>query len=511
MSTLYSHTIRLLTCRACGAPIEAGPEGGQVRCAYCSTVQVLERRDEAADHARVRQALAQPISESERLAGLRRQDRGPEPVPASLAAYVTDRGGLPPERVPEAQRAWQEARHALADRGGGAAFPIAERLFYLTIHLAAHLEDRPARAMLETAAELLDDARHRHVVRSMLARRAAQHGDRDGARAWLATCIPRPTDLRMDSTYRLAAATLATVERRPSEVLALLGDGSGDVPVADQLELEATLLRLHAREARGEGAAATAAVRALLEDPGVEATDQARRAFAPLTLVPDAYADAAAARTREAAEAKLDAVRTARLRLNQGRTPFVRLTASLPLMAFVLTGFTFTTQCTTELDPSLGAAGHWICPRVCDDCHGPVRTFTAWTQTGPGEWSSDGPEYVCDSSSRPLGAMSSSTIEDEAGELGEQRISGLAVFGGNQLLFMVALLPLIPLLGVVFHLRNAVRAKALDRELRDLAASLGQRPPALDKGCRGPIVALGLAWGAAGLAFSLVALGLAIS
>ena len=185
MTTLYGHTIRVLACPSCGAPVDASVAGGQVRCDYCGTTSTLTRRDESADRERAREALAADMSESERHALLRRQDHGPEAVPDNLAAWIEGRG-LAEYRVPTAQSEWLLARQLLAS--GSSAFSVQERFFYLTILLVPHLEARAQRATLETAAALLTDARHRHIVRCRLARLAAQHGDVEAARAWMETC-----------------------------------------------------------------------------------------------------------------------------------------------------------------------------------------------------------------------------------------------------------------------------------------------------------------------------------
>src|SRR5690606_40987444 len=109
-------------------------------------------------------------------------------------------GRLRTPPVADAKRAWLAARAQLDE---DASFPLRERFFHLTVLLAPHFAERARRAVLETAAELLEDRRHRHVMRCLLATYAAREGDPAAADAWLALCDPRPTDLMMDSAYRL--------------------------------------------------------------------------------------------------------------------------------------------------------------------------------------------------------------------------------------------------------------------------------------------------------------------
>jgi len=184
------------------------------------------------------------MGESERLGMLRAQDASPQPLPPGLAGLLLG-PEIPPERAGEALALWQTTRRAVQQ---GAPFPDQDRLFFLTVLLAPVVDDRTRRAMLESALELLPDVRHRHVLRCSLAEHAVVAGDLEAARQWLGPCNPRPTDLRMDTAYRIAAACLAAAEGAHGQVIAQLGCRPGDVPLADDAEAKAELLRADAVE-----------------------------------------------------------------------------------------------------------------------------------------------------------------------------------------------------------------------------------------------------------------------
>ena len=249
--TLYSHELRKLLCPNCGAPVEVAIAGGTVRCAYCGASHQVARRDESAD---IQQAAQAPtMGESERLAMLRAQDASPRPLPAGLERFVAG-AEIQPDRVDEARRFWQLSRQQVQ---AGAPFPDQDRLYYLTVLLSQVADDATRRPLLESALELLPDQRHRHVLRCNLAEHAVLAGDLEAARQWLRPCNTRPTDLQMDTAYRIAAACLATAERDDSQVVNLLGTQPRDIPLADESEAKAELLRCNAVERKWGAAAAT--------------------------------------------------------------------------------------------------------------------------------------------------------------------------------------------------------------------------------------------------------------
>jgi hypothetical protein len=132
--------------------------------------------------------------------------------------------------VPAAQEEWKRA-HAEVHNGGG--YPAEERLYHLTMALhGAHREAQQheqARALLESALDVLKEPRHRQMFHSMLARAAARSGDIAGAEAWLATCTPHSDDLQTDTAWRFGRAFISTSARDFAKVLAVLGSRHGDI------------------------------------------------------------------------------------------------------------------------------------------------------------------------------------------------------------------------------------------------------------------------------------------
>ncbi len=234
--------------------------GGSVKCEFCQTPHLVLRRDETADIAEAKRAGATEISEAERFHKLRLQDFQPSVLPPDLAGYmlgnIFDRS-----HTKTALADWVATRKRLQT---GASFATAQRLFHLTMLLAPALEDRHKRALLESAAEVLPDRGHRHRIRCRLAQLAALAGEGQAAYLWLEPCNPRPVDLREDTVYRIAVGYLATAAKAFDKVLVLLDDRADQVPIADEHELEASLLRINALERSGRTPEAMQQLRALL-------------------------------------------------------------------------------------------------------------------------------------------------------------------------------------------------------------------------------------------------------
>jgi hypothetical protein len=227
------------------------------QCQYCGARHELVGRDETQDRAAAEQAATTSQSESERIAHLRQQDDAPLLPPASLQHYLAPgETTLRRERLDEAQKDWLLARQQLAQ--GGAA--DAERLFHLTQLIAPELDERRERALLETAVELLPDARHRQLLRRRLVHRAVLAGDSKAAEAWLAPCNPKATELHMDTAYRLAASYVALAQGDHAKMLSLLGQHAEDLPIAEGSDTEAAVLRAHGLERSGLGSQAVQAL-----------------------------------------------------------------------------------------------------------------------------------------------------------------------------------------------------------------------------------------------------------
>ncbi|MCL4750007.1 MAG: hypothetical protein KJ015_07605 [Myxococcales bacterium] len=245
MATFFQFDLRVLPCETCGAPLEGSSGGGKVICKYCRDEQTLARRED------LPLVVGARMPEPERLALLRRQDAHPPPVPSSLAQIcVGDR--LIPWDVPEALARWRLARRRLAHATDPGA---AEELFALTRVLSVHYEASGAmlelRALIEGALDELLEPRHRQILRAALARTAALTGHLTAAQAWLDGCDAYAADLDADGAHRLARACIDTARGDFAAVLAALGQSPTDVPLPNDLDPAAALLRANAWERSG--------------------------------------------------------------------------------------------------------------------------------------------------------------------------------------------------------------------------------------------------------------------
>jgi uncharacterized Zn finger protein (UPF0148 family) len=268
----YGHEVRMAFCANCGAPVTAPPAGGAVLCPYCNQQAQVPARDDSRDRA----VAAQPptMSEAQRFDRLRQQDGKPMLPPPSLQ-HLFQGGGLSPQLVPAAEEEWRRA-HAEVRSGGG--YPAEERLYHLTLGLnGLHRQanrDAPARALLESALDVMREPRHRQMFHAMLARSAARHGDVAGAEAWLATCTPYSDDLQTDTAWRFGRAYISTVTGDFPRVLAVLGSRAGDVPIDDSHDAIAAVFRANALERTGQGALAGEQLAQLAGAIGADTVEQ---------------------------------------------------------------------------------------------------------------------------------------------------------------------------------------------------------------------------------------------
>ncbi len=388
-------------------------------------------------------------------------------------------GSLDPRFGQKAFNDWQAQRQQLA--AGSKAFTVAERLFYLTLLLALQLEPRRSRAMLETAAELLVDERHRHVVRCMLGRLAAQNGDGTGARAWLETCNPRPTDLTMDTAYRYAAATLAVSQRDLNRVAELLGTREGDVPLAPRDAFGCDLLRAHAFEHAGNLEAAIHELERLAVSRGEDGLARQLALFQPLVLCPQSHPERQRRKALERDQALLAAAVEKRSKVHTGFMAVVDLMSILPFIALVLLLLLAPIRCVSDSDPLLGVYGLPLCPHVCTGCYGPTRTITRWSSFG-NEHSTDGAEYYCNSPSQKVDRLSDERLEELASSLTRQQLGFMAAFGASYLTLLGILVMFLPITGLRRHRVSAAYAQELDSEIRMFSQRLGCGPAHSD--CR---------------------------
>ncbi len=405
--TSYSHALRILACQQCGAPLDADVSGGAIACSYCGVMNHFARRDEAGDRAEAERARDAAMSEAERVARLRAQDREPEPLPDSIAALLVD-GCLPRDRIADTEAAWRTARTELSR--SPTSFPISERFFHLTVLLAPSFDERRQRALLETAVEALPDAGHRHVLRCMLARLAARAGDVHAARDWLSACNPRPLDLSMDTAYRFAVATLGTVERDYARVTEVLGVRPGDAPLADRDELACSVLRVHAVAELGDREAAVQEIIGWIRSLGAPAVRHAIEQHDPLPVAREPMREAerriedrARQERRVKAQADLEELRA---KLANAERPWfdaalVGKIAMVTALLSFLVGSIWSCIVTgmIEADPLFGEHAALFCPHVCEGCHGPYR-HASWTTTTNGSESSSHSVYCRDPEGR---------------------------------------------------------------------------------------------------------------
>lgn len=475
-ATIYSYTLRILTCAQCGAPLEASEAGGSFTCQYCGASSSFARRDASADVSAAKAGEAAQISEQERYARLRQQDRQPAPLPDGIAALLVE-GHLPAERVPRAEAEWRDVRSQMAI---SPSFPICERFFHLTVLLAPHFDERRRRAALETAVELLPDPGHRHVLRCMLAREAAKAGDSAAADAWLAPVNPRPTDLEQDTAYRLAAATLASLRQDHRKVAELLGFRREDVPLENRSEVACWILRIDALEHLGREGDAIAEMSELVRQWGVERIRHAIDQHRPLDLCPRSFGEAARRaadvargqeRDRLAAEVTRLEARIATLSPSIG-TLFSQLVIGTLILAFPL-GAIWTCVLTgmIETDPLFGAHAAVVCPRVCSDCVGPYD-IESWTTTTNGNSSSTTNVYCHDAGGR-LQSLKGNNQLWLAAVNGEAWLSRYEVRGGMWAIGLSIILLFVPFAFVfvlAMKVRGAFRRRAQRAEVdADLA------------------------------------------
>ncbi len=371
--TVYSHSVRILTCEACGAPLQAALEGGSFVCEYCGVAQIVSRRAEVSGAA-----ASTDLSESERFNRLRAQQSRLEAPPPFISALM-DGPRLRAGATQEARALWTATRVQL---GRAPSFPLAQKLFHLTVVLAPALSERDRRAILETAAELLSDGGHGHVFRCMLSKLASCAGDPEAAARWLEGTDERPTDLLMDSVYRIAAAALSTARGDLGQALQLFGTMAGDVPIAPSCEADAFYLRVNALE-RVDAEEAGRELLARVERLGLPAVRAELAELGTLKLcasgLREVETELESRRRGEAlARAERDAsIAAARLWSHRSSwTPTATTTfLAVSLLASVLLALPWTLVVAGLMhrDPLFGAHAELLCPLICEGCTGPYQ------------------------------------------------------------------------------------------------------------------------------------------
>lgn len=255
----YTTKLRVLLCPNCAATISSASEGGRYRCEYCGAIGVIDARIDAhAGHA--------PIDEAARLAGLRLQfEQGHLASPYSPYLVPKDVLHLLELRPPASDAPWRKAWKRAVEKLAHKASKTAQRRVYCLANMVStavlslgQTDPLRARAVLETAIELLPDAGYKQIFRCDLVSSALRAGDLASAQTWLAGCDPHAHNLTVDTNYRVAAARIHCARGEWAPMLALLGREPDEIPIEWSCDVLAGLLRVHALEAVGERAAADA-------------------------------------------------------------------------------------------------------------------------------------------------------------------------------------------------------------------------------------------------------------
>jgi len=244
---------RLTLCLSCRSVIEGPWQATELLCDGCGAAAIVPPREEDA----LRVPRSRPgSSEAERRARLARQDGQPLLPPEELRGLL-DGGRLAEWKVAEALELWVGTHRELT----AAPNPAAERrLMFLNLMLAnRHGTDDPrlVRALREGALDVVTLSRHRQELMADLARAVAEARRYAEASFWLGLLDDRSDDLAVDSAYRYATAFVASLHGDQRTVLDALGENLTDVPLADQYDPIAALLRADAHERLGQVDVAT--------------------------------------------------------------------------------------------------------------------------------------------------------------------------------------------------------------------------------------------------------------
>jgi len=226
--------------------------GGAITCRFCGVVNVLSRHT----------SIVPTRSESDetvRIAGLWAQlepNAPPSPYGPSMwqglmeekTTYGSETG------VASARAAWREARNLFAANDVTES-RVAAVAMLLAAHYGARGDRLEMRALLETALDMVKDPKLRHLICALLARTAAKDGRADDAVEWLRQCDPRPSDIYLDSQYRMALARIKIARGDPRGALDVIGANAGDVPI-EPGNTYVLQLRIHAYEVLGDDKAA---------------------------------------------------------------------------------------------------------------------------------------------------------------------------------------------------------------------------------------------------------------
>jgi len=465
MTTSFDSSVRTIECSRCGAPVAAPQAGGRLPCRYCGTLNDINTR-KADTEGRRPPSLADDVA---RLSRLKAQVEHP----VSGHPYELDRPPVgwpfqPAGSTPDPQRLKAEWTAAKA-RAASARSPEEQRgLLWIALRLtdakSAVGQRIEARALLETALDLLDDPGHRHIVRCRLAVEAVREGNLAASAGWLAECDPAPELLVLDSAYRSAKGTLLAAQRDFQGVIGLVGSSVGEIPVDRSHAPHLAALRVHAWEQLGQPDRAR---QALLGGPGVSLNAIVavleQSGLAPNTL-------------RDQRRLDLDLLVMQRSGVRTGLAALAGPLGVLPLLAAAGLFLATMPRCFFDADPLLGTPGYALCPQLCSDCTGPWRVYTEWHHRG-NKSSTDGPEYYCPSPTNRVLTMSDKELESNSGALSEYQLY-VAPAASTWLMFLVLLVPVLPFLAWRSHAKARVEAARLDVRIAEAAVKLGFPAPA---------------------------------
>jgi len=266
----YTTQFRALMCPNCGAPVMTPPQGGQYQCGYCRAVGSVGARMDA----HVQRPPPSPADEQARIAKLRFQkEQGQLASPYSTFVAPQDVAHLAQLRPPHSWGPWLDAwKRAVAMLAQQPAPQNQQRVFWLVqltgtgvLNLGS-LDPTRARAIRETALDLLPDPGHKHLIRCQLSRGACLQHDLASAEQWLVGCDPYPGNITLDTDYRMSIAFLHHSYGRWCAVLETLGNQPGVIPIDFGRDFLTGLLRVHALEELGYPQHADGQLRWLFEE-----------------------------------------------------------------------------------------------------------------------------------------------------------------------------------------------------------------------------------------------------
>ncbi len=234
---------RVHLCTQCGAPVEAPAQGNVVRCEYCGAQVLFGLRPAGPVQFANPQAqlgLSEEQMEAARLVSLAKQaeyyDASSNPycyieAPDDLE-YIAATDELSAEFLPMALQAFNMA--IARCQASGCTLEDQRRVYWIARKLKNSWSRRDdplkARAVIETAYDLLPDPGYRQLFMCSLSDMARKEGNLALAEDWLSKCDPRPPLLDLDTDYRTSWALLLIAREQWGTALALVGEERGTIP-----------------------------------------------------------------------------------------------------------------------------------------------------------------------------------------------------------------------------------------------------------------------------------------